>query len=46
MERVQLLRKDSKIVAFDAFVTNVFENQEGRWLLVFHQATPMFSEAK
>jgi ketosteroid isomerase-like protein len=46
MERVQLLPKDSKIVAFDAFVTNVFENQDGRWLLVSHQTTPVFSEAK
>jgi ketosteroid isomerase-like protein len=46
MERVQLLRKDGKTLAFEAFVTNVFENHDGRWLLVSHQATPMFSEAK
>lgn len=46
MERVQLLRKDGKTIAFNAFVTNVFENHDGRWLLVSHQATPVFSEAK
>ncbi len=46
MERVQLLRKDGKTLAFEAFVTNVFENHDGRWLLVSHQATPMFSEGK
>ena len=46
MEKVQLLRKDGKTVAFDAFVTNVFENHDGHWLLVSHQATPVFSEAK
>ena len=46
MERVQLLRKDGKTLAFNAFVTNVFENHDGRWLLVSHQATPVFSEVK
>ena len=46
MERVQLLRKDGKTVAFDAFVTNVFENHDGQWLMVSHQSTPVFSEAK
>ena len=46
MERVQLLRKDGKTIAFNAFVTNVFENHDGHWLLVSHQATPVFSEAK
>ena len=46
VERVQLLRKDGKTVAFDAFVTNVFENHDGRWLMVSHQSTPVFSEAK
>ncbi len=46
MESVQLLRKDGKTIAFNAFVTNVFENHDGRWLLVSHQATPVFSEAK
>lgn len=45
MEKVQLLRKDGKTVAFDAFVTNVFENHDGRWLLVSHQATPVFKMA-
>ena len=46
MERVQLLRKDGKTLAFNAFVTNVFENHDGRWLLVSHQATPVLSEVK
>ena len=41
MERVELLRKDGKTISFDAFVTNVFENQGGHWLLVAHQATPV-----
>ena len=45
MEQVQLVRKDGKAIAFDAFVTNVFESQDGRWLLDSHQATPVFSEA-
>lgn len=42
MERVELRRKDGKTVNFDAFVTNVFENKSGQWLLVAHQATPVF----
>jgi ketosteroid isomerase-like protein len=42
MERVELLRKDGKTISFDAFVTNVFENKGGQWLLVAHQATPVF----
>jgi ketosteroid isomerase-like protein len=42
MEKVELLRKDNKIISFDDFVTNVFENQRGQWLLVAHQATPVF----
>jgi ketosteroid isomerase-like protein len=46
MERTQLLRKDGKTVAFEAFVTNVFENHDGRWLMVSHHSTPVFSEAK
>jgi ketosteroid isomerase-like protein len=47
IEKVELLRKDGKTLGFDAFVTNVFERQQdGRWLLVSHQATPMFREAK
>jgi ketosteroid isomerase-like protein len=45
IEKVQLLRKDGKTLNFDAFVTNVFEKQDGRWLMVSHQATPIFSEA-
>jgi ketosteroid isomerase-like protein len=43
MERVELVRKDGKTMSFDAFVTNVFENKGGRWLLVAHQATPVFT---
>lgn len=46
LENVQLLRKDGKTLKFDAFVTNVFENKGGRWLMVSHQATPIFQEAK
>jgi ketosteroid isomerase-like protein len=42
MEKVELLRKDGKTISFDAFVTNVFENKNGQWLLVAHQATPVF----
>jgi ketosteroid isomerase-like protein len=41
-EKVELLRKDGKTLSFDAFVTNIFENQGGQWLLVAHQATPIF----
>jgi ketosteroid isomerase-like protein len=46
VERVQLLRKDGGTLDFDAFVTNVFEEQDGRWLLVSHQATPIFRPAQ
>jgi ketosteroid isomerase-like protein len=46
MERVELLRKDGKSISFDAFVSNVFENKDGRWLLVAHQATPVFRPPK
>jgi ketosteroid isomerase-like protein len=46
MEKIQLLRKDGKTVDLDAFVTNVFEDQGGRWFLVSHQATPVFKEPK
>lgn len=46
IERTQLLRKDGGILGFDAFVTNVFEKRNGRWLLVSHHATPMFTEPK
>ncbi len=42
MEKVDLLRKDGKTISFDAFVTNVFENKGGQWLLVAHHATPVF----
>lgn len=42
VERVQLLRKNSETLSLDAFVTNVFEKRNGRWLLVSHQATPIF----
>jgi ketosteroid isomerase-like protein len=42
MEKVELLRKDGKTVSFEAFTTNVFENKGGQWLLVAHQATPVF----
>jgi ketosteroid isomerase-like protein len=42
IEKVELLRKDGKTLSFDAFVTNVFEEHDGRWLLVSHQATPVF----
>jgi ketosteroid isomerase-like protein len=42
MEKIELLRKDGKTISFDAFVTNVFEKKGGQWLLVAHQATPVF----
>ena len=46
LEKVQLLRKNGDTLSFDAFVTNVFENRDGRWLLVSHQATPIFRETR
>ena len=46
VETVQLLRKTGDTVSFDAFVTNVFEKQDGRWLMVSHHATPIFREPK
>jgi ketosteroid isomerase-like protein len=46
MEQVQLLRKNGDTMGFDAFVTNVFENHDGRWLMVSHQATPIFRESR
>jgi ketosteroid isomerase-like protein len=46
VEKVQLLRKSGDTLGFDAFVTNVFEKRDGRWLVVSHQATPIFREAK
>jgi ketosteroid isomerase-like protein len=42
MEKVELLRKDGKTIGFDAFVTSVLEKRQGRWLMVAHQATPVF----
>lgn len=44
IEKVQLLRKNGDTLSFDAFVTNVFENQNRRWLMVSHQSTPIFRE--
>jgi ketosteroid isomerase-like protein len=46
IEKVQLLRKNGDTLSFDAFVTNVFENRDGRWLMVSHQATPIFRESR
>ncbi len=46
MEKVQLLRKTGDTLSFDAFVTNVFEKRDGRWLMVSHHATPVFRESK
>jgi ketosteroid isomerase-like protein len=46
VEKVQLLRKDGGTLSFDAFVTNVFEKRDSRWLLVSHHATPVFREAR
>jgi ketosteroid isomerase-like protein len=46
IEKVQLLRKNGDTLSFDAFVTNVFENRDGRWLLLSHQATPIFREPR
>ena len=46
IEKVELLRKNGDTLGFDAFVTNVFEQRDGRWLMVSHQATPMFRQSK
>jgi ketosteroid isomerase-like protein len=46
LEKVRLLRKNGETLSFDAFVTNVFEKRDGRWLMVSHQATPIFREAR
>ena len=46
IEKVQLLRKNGDTLNFVAFVTNVFEKHDDRWLMVSHQATPVFREAK
>ena len=45
IENVQLLRKNGETLSFDAFVTNVFEKHDSRWLIVSHQATPIYREA-
>ena len=46
VEKIDLLRKDGTTLSFNAFVTNVFENHEGRWLMVSHQSTPIFRQAQ
>jgi ketosteroid isomerase-like protein len=46
VEKVRLLRKNGDTLSFDAFVTNVFEKRGDLWLMVSHQATPIFREAK
>jgi ketosteroid isomerase-like protein len=46
VERVQLLRKNGQTLGFDTFATNVFEKHGDRWLVVSHQATPIFREPK
>jgi ketosteroid isomerase-like protein len=46
VEKVRLLRKNGETLSFDTFVTTVFEKQDGRWLMVSHQATPIFREVK
>jgi ketosteroid isomerase-like protein len=46
IEKVQLLRKNGETLGFDAFVTNVLENRDGRWLMVSHQATPICREPR
>jgi ketosteroid isomerase-like protein len=46
VEKVRLLRKNGETLSFDAFVTNVFEKRDGLWLMVSHQATPIFREDK
>lgn len=46
VEKVQLLRKNGDTLSFEAFVTNVFEKRDGRWLMVSHQATPIFREVR
>ena len=44
VERGQLLRKNGETLGFDAFATNVFGKHGDRWLVVSHQATPIFRE--
>lgn len=43
IEKIELLRKDGKTIGFDAFVTNVLEKKDNHWLMVAHQATPVFT---
>jgi len=43
VENVQLLSKNGNTLHFNAFVTNVFEKRNDRWLMVSHQATPIFT---
>jgi ketosteroid isomerase-like protein len=45
IEKVALLRKNGETLNLDNFFTNVFEKQDDRWLLVSHQATPIFRMA-
>ena len=46
VEKIELLRKDGSTLSFNTFVTNVFENHEGHWLIVSHQSTPIFRQAE
>jgi len=46
VEKVELLKKNGETLSFDAFVTNVFEKRGGRWLIVSHQATPVYRDAR
>jgi ketosteroid isomerase-like protein len=46
VEKVLLVRKNGDTLSFEAFVTNVFEKRDGRWLMVSHQATPIFRNAR
>jgi ketosteroid isomerase-like protein len=46
VERVQLLRKNGPTLGFDTFATNVIEKHGDRWLVVSHQATPIFRQPK
>jgi uncharacterized protein (TIGR02246 family) len=46
IEKVELLGKDGSTLNFEAFVTNVLEKRNDRWLVVSHHATPMFKPHK
>jgi ketosteroid isomerase-like protein len=37
-EKGPVTLKDGKVIDIDAFATNVYQNIDGRWLLVSHQA--------